>query len=121
LNVPVYVQYGRWVSNIRSPRQFRQHPYVPHSPSPDDITAYPLTFELGLMALIIGLLISIPSASIPPSGRTPSPTYFLRSLSILLISIPASGLGTMIVLYPSHLVALGAADGVYSLFHQSYR
>jgi peptide/nickel transport system permease protein len=61
----------------------------------------PLTFELGLMALIIGLLISIPIGVYSAIRQDTITDYFLRSLSILLISIPSFWLGTMIVLYPS--------------------
>jgi peptide/nickel transport system permease protein len=61
----------------------------------------PLTFELGFMALIIGLLISIPIGVYSAIRQDTITDYFLRSLSILLISVPSFWLGTMIVLYPS--------------------
>ena len=101
LNVPVYVQYGRWVSNIVVHGSFGTSLRSSQPITPMILQRIPLTFELGLMALIIGLLISIPIGVYSAIRQDTITDYFLRSLSILLISIPSFWLGTMIVLYPS--------------------
>jgi peptide/nickel transport system permease protein len=61
----------------------------------------PITFELGLMSLIIGILISIPIGVFAAIRQDSIPDYILRSISILLIAIPGFWLGTMIMIYPS--------------------
>ena len=101
LNVPVYVQYGRWVSNIVVHGSFGTSLSSSQPITPMILQRIPLTFELGFMALIIGLLISIPIGVYSAIRQDTITDYFLRSLSILLISIPSFWLGTMIVLYPS--------------------
>ena len=101
LNVPVYVQYGRWVSNIVVHGSFGTSLRSSQPITPMILQRIPLTFELGLMALIIGLLISIPIGVYSAIRQDSITDYILRSLSILLISIPSFWLGTMIVLYPS--------------------
>ena len=101
LNVPVYVQYGRWVSNIVVHGSFGTSLRSSQPITPMTQQRVPLTFELGLMALIIGLLISIPIGVYSAIRQDSITDYILRSLSILLISIPSFWLGTMIVLYPS--------------------
>jgi len=47
LNVPVYVQYGRWVSDIVVHGSFGTSLRSSQPITPDDSAAYPLTFELG--------------------------------------------------------------------------
>jgi len=101
LNVPVYVQYGRWVSNIVVHGSFGTSLSSSQPITPMILQRIPLTFELGFMALIIGLLISIPIGVYSAIRQDTITDYFLRSLSILLISVPSFWLGTMIVLYPS--------------------
>ena len=101
LNVPVYVQYGRWVSNIVVHGSFGTSLRSSQPITPMIMQRLPLTFELGFMAFIIGLLISIPIGVYSAIREDTIMDYVLRSLSILLISIPGFWLGTMIVLYPS--------------------
>ena len=53
------------------------------------------------MALIIGVLISIPIGVYAAIRQDSIPDYILRSAAILLISVPAFWIGTMIMIYPS--------------------
>ena len=101
LNAPVWVQYARWVSNIVLHGSFGNSLLSSQPITPMLLQRLPLTFELGFMALIIGLLISIPIGVYSAIRQDSIMDYILRSLSILLISIPGFWLGTMIVLYPS--------------------
>jgi peptide/nickel transport system permease protein len=61
----------------------------------------PVTFELGLMALVIGVLISIPIGVYAAIRQDSIPDYILRSAAIILISVPSFWIGTMIMIYPS--------------------
>jgi len=101
LDVPVYVQYARWVSSIVAHGSFGVSLRSSQPITPMIIQRIPLTFELGLMALIIGLLISIPIGVYSAIRQDSITDYILRSISILLISVPSFWLGTIIVLYPS--------------------
>src|SRR5208283_2476938 len=101
LDVPVYVQYARWVTGIVVHGSFGTSLRSSQPITPMIIQRIPLTFELGLMALIIGLLISIPIGVYSAIRQDTVTDYILRSISILLISVPSFWLGTIIVLYPS--------------------
>ena len=61
----------------------------------------PVTMELGVMGLIIGIIISIPIGVYAAIRQDTIPDYILRSLAILLISVPSFWIGTMIMIYPS--------------------
>jgi len=56
LDVPVYVQYGRWISNIVFHGNLGTSLRNQQPITPLIINRIPLTFELGLMGIIIGLL-----------------------------------------------------------------
>ena len=53
------------------------------------------------MALIIGIVISIPIGVYAAIRQDTIPDYILRSIAILLISVPSFWIGTMIMIYPS--------------------
>jgi peptide/nickel transport system permease protein len=101
LDVPIYVQYGRWVGNLvmhgslgtslRGNRDIMQ----------EILHRLPVTLELGILGLITGVLISIPIGVYAAIRQDTIWDYIGRSISILLISIPAFWSGTMIMIYPS--------------------
>ncbi len=61
----------------------------------------PVTFELGLIAIITALLSSIPVAVYSAIRQDSWGDYLVRTISILFISVPAFWLGTMVMVYPS--------------------
>ena len=61
----------------------------------------PVTFELGLLAIIIGLSIALPVGVYSAIRQDTAGDYLARSFSILLLAIPSFWLGTMVVVIPS--------------------
>ena len=101
LDVPVYVQYGRWVRDIVTKGSLG-YSLNGHRDIASEIGhRLPVTLELGVMGLIIGIIISIPVGVYAAIRQDTIPDYILRSLAILLISVPAFWIGTMIMIYPS--------------------
>jgi peptide/nickel transport system permease protein len=101
LDVPVYVQYGRWIGNIVFHGNMGKSLRTQLPITPQIISRIPITFELGLMGIIVGLLISLPIGVYAAIRQDTITDYILRSIAILLISIPSFWLGTLVVLYPS--------------------
>ena len=65
------------------------------------IQKLPISFELGILALIISSIIAFPVgiySAMRPETKT---DYLLRSFAIALIALPSFWLGTMIMIYPS--------------------
>ena len=63
----------------------------------------PVTFELGVLAILIGLLIALPVGVYSAIRQDTAGDYIARSFSILLLAIPSFWLGTMVVVIPSIL------------------
>ena len=101
LDVPVYVQYGRWVSNIVLHGSLGKSLNGSRDIAKEIENRLPVTFELGLMSLIISVLISIPIGILASIRQDTIQDYILRSISIVCISVPTFWLGTMIMIYPS--------------------
>jgi peptide/nickel transport system permease protein len=101
LDVPVYVQYSRWISSIVIHGDLGKSLRTSQPITPEIVRRIPITFELGLMGIIIGLVIALPVGVYSAIRQDTIPDYILRSISILLISIPAFWLGTLVLLYPS--------------------
>ena len=102
LDVPVYVQYGRWVGNIILHGSLGVSMVVNNKDIAQAIEErIPVTMELGILSLLIGMVISIPIGVYSAMRQDSIPDYILRSISILLISVPSFWIGTMIMLYPS--------------------
>jgi len=100
LDVPVYVQYSRWIGGIfQGDLGDTLWGYEPVS---DKIfRRLPVTFELGLMSIIIGLLISLPVGIYSAIRQDTISDYIARSLAIVFISVPSFWVGTMIMIYPA--------------------
>ena len=116
LDVPVYVQYGRWIGVV---------------PTPDWITGetrftgllqgslgqslignqgavrekiirrLAVTTELGVIAIVIGLLIALPVGIYSAMRQDTAADYVGRSVAILGLATPNFWLAIMVVLYPS--------------------
>ena len=116
LDVPVYVQYGRWIGVL---------------PTPDWITGetrftgllqgslgqslignqgavrekiigrLAVTTELGVIAIVIGLLIALPVGIYSAMRQDTAADYVGRSVAILGLATPNFWLAIMVVLYPS--------------------
>ncbi len=98
LDVPAPVQYFRWIGGIThgdwGTSFWLNQPVlkvVQH--------AAPISFELGAIAIVVGLLIAIPVGVSSAVYQDTWIDYLGRSISIMGISIPNFFLATMIIIY----------------------
>ncbi len=101
LNVPIYIQYFRWMGQIFLHGNFGKS-FVTNLPVVDDIKArWPITFELGIMALLIGQLIALPVGIFSAMRQDTVGDYVTRSIAILCIAVPDFWVATMVIVFPS--------------------
>jgi len=101
LDVPVYVQYARWIGNIVLHGSLGTSFLSKTNITSEILQRIPVTAELGIMATVIGVLISIPIGVWSAMRQDTISDYVLRSIAILLISVPSFWIATMIFIYPS--------------------
>jgi len=110
LDVPVHIQYARWVGVVRNKDgeyaglfqgNFGKSLWTGRPVTEDILPRIPTTFVLGIMAITIGLLISLPIGIYSSIRQDTWGDYVGRSVSILCISVPAFWVGTMIFIFPA--------------------
>ena len=100
-DTPMWLQYGRWVGNILFQGDFGRSLWQ-NTPVGEQLLArLPITFELGFMALIVGLLLAIPIGVFSAIRQDTGSDYIARSFSILMLAVPSFWLGTMVMVFPS--------------------
>ncbi len=100
LDLPVHIQYVRWLGNL-----FRGDLGTnlwERTPVREDVLArLPVSFELGLLALLTSLVIALPIGVFSAIRQDTGGDYAGRTVAILLISLPSFWIGTMVMVYPS--------------------
>jgi len=100
LDVPVHVQYGRWIGGVFSGDLGNS--LWTNVPISDEIAGrLPVSLELGIIALIIAQLIAIPIGVYSAIRQDTWGDYIARSVSIALICIPSFWIATLVMVYPS--------------------
>ena len=101
LDQPMWIQYGRWVGAILFHGDFGRSLWQNTPVSEQLLQRLPVTFELGLMALIVGLSVAVPIGVYSAIRQDTPGDYVARSFSILMLAVPSFWLGTMVMVFPS--------------------
>ena len=115
LDVPAHVQYGRWIGVLPIPdgvtgeshfkgllqgtlgkSLWRAHLLVEEK----IIGRLPVTVELGVMSIVIGLVIALPVGIYSAIRQDTAVDYVGRSVAILGLATPNFWLALMVVIYP---------------------
>ncbi len=100
LDVPIYQQYGRWVSGVLTGDLGKS--MWSNTKVIDEIKArLPISIELGLLAIIIGQLVALPIGVYSAIRQDTARDYIGRTMAILFLCVPSFWIGTMIMVYPS--------------------
>ena len=102
LDVPGHVQYGRWMGDIlRRGTLGRSLIGSRGAVEAKIIDRLPVTVELGVLAILIGLVIALPIGIYSAMRQDTAADYVGRSVAIIGLATPNFWLATMVVLYPS--------------------
>ncbi len=115
LDVPVYVQYGRWIGVLPTPdfvtRESHFNGLIQGSLGESLMSTFtveekirgrlPVTIQLGVMAIVIGLVIALPVGIYSAIRQDTAADYVGRTIAILGLATPNFWLGLMVVLYPA--------------------
>ena len=115
LDVPVHVQYGRWIGVLPTPdpitgeTQFKgllqgslgTALFGRWAVEERIIGRLPVTIQLGAMAIVIGLVIALPVGIYSAIRQDTAADYAGRSIAIIGMSIPNFWLALMVVIFPA--------------------
>src|SRR5215468_9712421 len=101
LDRPMWQQYFSWIGGILLHGDFGKSLWQ-NTPVRELLAArLPVTFQLGLMALIVALTVAIPIGIYSAIRQDTAGDYITRSFSILLLAVPSFWMGTMVMVFPS--------------------
>ena len=115
LDVPVYVQYGRWIGVLPAPdpvtSEYRfngllqgtlgESLFGVYNIEEKILSKLAVTTELGLLSIVIMFLISLPVGIYSALRQDTVADYAGRSFAIIGLSVPDFWLGIMVVTYPA--------------------
>ena len=101
LDQPIYVQYGRWVGEILLRGSLGRSLLHNWEVGERILGRMPVTFELGLLAIVIGLVIAIPVGIFSAIRQDRVGDYLGRSVAIIGLATPNFWLGVMVMIYPA--------------------
>ena len=100
LDKPFYVQFGQWFGGLfvgdLGDSLWTDRP-VTHELG----RRFPVTLELGIVALVVSTVVSIPVGIITAVRQDSWIDYSLRSVSIGLVAVPILWIGTIVVTLPA--------------------
>ena len=101
LDAPVYVQYGRWIGDIFRHGTFGESLMGGWRVEERIFDRLPVTIELGIMAIVIGLLIALPVGIYSAIHQDTPADYVGRSIAIIGLATPNFWLALMVMIYPA--------------------
>ena len=114
LDVPAWVQYGRWIGVLPTPHWITGESEFNgflqgtlgdsllgfRSVEEKIIDRLPVTIQLGVMAIVIGLVIALPVGIYSAIRQDTAADYAGRSIAIIGLATPNFWLGIMVMIYP---------------------
>ena len=101
LDVPVHVQYGRWMGGILLRGSLGESLLGRGAVKERIIERLPVTLELGLIAILIGLVIALPVGIYSAVRQDTLGDYAGRSVAIFGLATPNFWLALMVLIFPS--------------------
>ena len=116
LDVPVYVQYGRWIGVLPTPDWITKEShfkgllhgtlgeswmFVGDSIEETIIGRLPVTIQLGVLSIAIGLVIALPVGIYSAIRQDTAADYAGRSIAIIGLATPNFWLALMVMIYPA--------------------
>ena len=102
LDVPVYVQYGRWMGGILLHGTLGESLWGGGVLIEEKILArLPVTLELGVMAVVIGLVIALPVGIYSAIRRNSAADYVGRTAAVIGLATPNFWLALMVIIFPA--------------------
>ncbi len=100
LDQPIHIQYFAWLGGVLT-GDLGQSLWRSTPVTQQLADALPITFELGLLAMIVSVSVAIPIGIYAAIRQDTAGDYTARSFSLLMLAVPNFWLGTLVMAFPS--------------------
>ncbi len=110
LDLPIYTQFGRWMGFLSIPDEgyngilqgnLGKSLWTDRKVTTELANRFPVSFELGFLALVIGQIIALPIGIYSAIRQDTVSDYVGRSFAVFCIAVPGFWLATMVMVFPS--------------------
>ncbi|MDE0024789.1 MAG: ABC transporter permease [Spirochaetaceae bacterium] len=101
LDMPVWMQYGRWIGDMFRHGSLGRSLWRDLPVEEEILSRLPVTIELGLLAILIGLVIALPVGIYSAMRQDTAADYLGRSVAIIGLATPNFWLAIMVLIYPT--------------------
>ncbi|MHC4047949.1 ABC transporter permease [Bradyrhizobium sp. 23AC] len=101
LDSPIYIQYLKWIGALLFRGSLGDSLWTNTPVMEEILHRLPITFELGILALIVSVIVGIPVGVYAALKQDTIGDYILRTFSILALAIPGFWIGTLVMVFPS--------------------
>ncbi len=101
LDVPVWVQYARWLGDIVLRGSLGESLMGVGAVEEKIVDRLAVTIELGILAIVIGLVIALPVGIYSAIRQDTAADFLGRSVAIIGLATPNFWLGVMVMIYPA--------------------
>lgn len=100
LDEAIHIQYIKWFGGVLT-GDLGESLWTGREITKDILSRLPISLELGILAIITSMLISIPIGIYSAVRQDTMGDYVGRSFAIMCISLPSFWLGTMVMVFPA--------------------
>jgi peptide/nickel transport system permease protein len=101
LDQPMVSQYFKWMGALLFEGSLGLSLWQSNPVMEEVIHRLPVTFELGLMALVVALIVGIPIGVYSAVVQDTAGDYIARSFAIIALALPGFWVGTLVMVFPS--------------------
>ena len=101
LDQPMVSQYFKWMGALLFEGSLGLSLWQSNPVMEEVIHRLPVTFELGLMALVVELIVGIPIGVYSAVVQDTAGDYIARSFAIIALALPGFWVGTLVMVFPS--------------------
>ena len=101
LDQPMVGQYFRWIGAFLFEGSLGKSLWQSTSVMEEILHRLPVTFELGLMALVVALIVGIPIGVYSAVVQDTMGDYIARSFAIIALALPGFWVATLVMVFPS--------------------
>ena len=101
LDVPAHVQYVRWLGGIFLRGTLGESLFGGYTVEEKIIGRLPITIELGVLSILIGLVIAVPVGIYSAVRQDTASDYAGRSIAIIGLATPNFWLATLVLTFPA--------------------